>query len=157
MERFGEVLPALCLHPLHLQIGGFLAQLRLGGVKRHLKIEGIDDVEHVAFVNVLVVDDPDFGDLPRYLRRDVRDLHPNAAVPRPGRGDIVVPDERGREQGYSEDEQGRRRPEHGPSETSHATRAFRQRLFERRHWLDAWTLARMRSPFQDGASPFALR
>ena len=62
------MLPALGLHSLHLQIGGFLAQLRLGGVERHLKIEGIDDVEHVALVNVLVVDDPDFGDLPRYLR-----------------------------------------------------------------------------------------
>ena len=151
------MLPALCLHPLHLEIGSFLAQLRLGGVKRHLKIEGVDDVEHVAFVNVLVVDDPDFGDLPRYLRRHVRDLHPNTAVPGPGRGDVVVPDERGREQGYSEDEQGCRRPEHGPGETSHAPRAFGQRLFERRHWLDAWTLARMRSPFQDGASLFALR
>jgi hypothetical protein len=43
--------PALRLHPLDLQIGGFLAQLRLVRVERHLEVEGIDDVEYVALVN----------------------------------------------------------------------------------------------------------
>jgi len=53
-------------HPPDLQIGSFLAQLRLVRVERHWKSR-IDDVEHVALVNVLVVNDPDFGDLPDNL------------------------------------------------------------------------------------------
>jgi hypothetical protein len=104
----GEVHAALRLHSLDLQIGGFLTQLRLARVERHLKIEGIDDVEHVALVNVLVVNDPDFRDLPRHLGRDARDLHADAAVSRPGRGDIGVPDDQRGEHGEDEDEQGRR-------------------------------------------------
>jgi len=42
-----EMPAALCLQPLDLQIGSFLAQLRFVRVERHLKIEGIDRVEHV--------------------------------------------------------------------------------------------------------------
>jgi hypothetical protein len=83
-----KVQPALRLHPLDLQIGGFLAQLRLVCVEGHLEVEGVDDVKHVALVDELVVDDPDFRDLPRHLGRDARDLHADAAVPRPGGGDV---------------------------------------------------------------------
>jgi hypothetical protein len=60
----GQVLAAFCLYPFDLQIGSSLAQNRLAGVERRLKIEGIDDIEQVALVNVLVVDDVDFRDLP---------------------------------------------------------------------------------------------
>jgi DNA-binding winged helix-turn-helix (wHTH) protein len=63
-------------------------------------------VEHVAPENVLVVDDPDFRDLPRHLGRDANDLHADAAVSRPGRCDIGVPDDQCGQHSDDEDEQG---------------------------------------------------
>ena len=108
---------ALRLYLFDLHVSGFLAKLSLCGVECHLEVERIDHVENVALVDELVVDDPDFRDLPRHLRSDVRDLHANAAVPRPWRGNIEVPDDQCCEQGESENEQGRHRLEHGPSES----------------------------------------
>ena len=137
-----------------------LAQLRLVRVERHLEVEGIDDVEHVALVDELVVDDADFRDLPRHLGRDARDLHADAAVSRPGRGDIGVPDDQRGEHGEDEDEQGRRRLERFPSETSHTTWTPGRRPFQRRLCVDGQTLARIRdrrTPFQSSASLLARR
>ena len=78
-------------------------------------------------MNVLVVDDPDFRDLPRHLGRDARDLHADGAVPRPGRGDIEVPDDQRGEHGEDEDEQRRHCLERFPSETSDTSRALGRR------------------------------
>ncbi len=111
-------------------------------------------------MDVLVVDDPDFRDLPRHLGRDVRDLHAHAAVSRPGRGDIGVPDDQGGEQGDGKDEQGRRRLKHGPSETSHTTWTPGRRPFHRCLRLDGQTLTRIRTwqtPFQSSTSLLARR
>ena len=121
------MLPALRLHLLDLQVGGFLAQLRLAGVERHLEIEGIDDVEHISLVNILVVDDPNFRDLPRHLRRDSRDLHANRAVARPGRGHIGIPDHQRGQYSEDEDQKGRRCLERFPSETGQPAWAFGRR------------------------------
>jgi len=70
-------------------------------------------------VNILIVDDPDFRDLPRHFGRDPRDLNANAAVSRPGRGDIGIPNDHRSEHGEDEDENGRLCLERFPSETSH--------------------------------------
>ncbi len=139
------MLPAFRLHLLDLLIGGFLAQLRLARVQRHLKIEGIDDVEHVALVNILVVDDPNFRDLARHLGRDPCDLHANAAVSCPGRGDIGIPDDQRGQHGEDEDEQGRRCLERFPSETSHTARASGHRTFRWRLRVDTHPLTRIRA------------
>ncbi len=126
------MLPTLRLHSPDLQIGCLLAQLRLTRVERYLEVERIDDVEDVALVNILIVDNPEFRDLPGYLRRNARDLHAHAAVSRPGRGDIEVPDNQSSEHGEDEDEQGRRCLEGSLSETSHATWPLWRRPFQRR-------------------------
>jgi len=85
-----------------------------------LKIERIDDVEHVALTNILIVDDPDFCDLPRHLRRDARDLDTDSPIPRPGRGDIEVPDDQRGQYRENDDEHGRRRLQRFPEEPSDA-------------------------------------
>lgn len=76
---------------LHLQVCRPLVDEGLADADGYLEVEGIDDVEHVALVDELVVGHPQLHDFARNLRRDIGDLHAHAAVPRPGRGDIVLP------------------------------------------------------------------
>src|SRR5258705_11210808 len=139
------MLPALWLHLPDLLIGGLLAQVRLARVERHLKIEGIDDVEHVTLVNILVVDHPNFRDLARHLGSDSRDLHANAAVSRPGRGDIGIPDNQRCQHTEDEDEEGCRCLERFPNETGHTTWAPGHRPFQPRRWVDRQMLTRIRA------------
>ena len=64
MAEIRKAHAALGLDPLDLQIGVFLAQLRLARVESNLEIEGVDHVKDVALPDELVVDDADFRDLP---------------------------------------------------------------------------------------------
>ena len=100
-----EPLSPLGLHLLDLQIGGLLPQLRPVFLQRHLKVERIDHVEHVALVNVLIVADPEFYDLAGDLRRNACDLHAHAAVSRPWRRDIIIPCHQGHDDGDERDGQ----------------------------------------------------
>ncbi len=56
----GEIaqrLPPLRLGPLHLKVGSPHPLLRRGGIERGAEIEGVDDVEQVALMHELIVDD----------------------------------------------------------------------------------------------------
>ena len=76
-----EPLSPLGLHLLDLaRIGGPLLRLRRVDAQRNLKVERIDHVKHVAFMNVLIVADPQFRDLAGDLRRHARDLHAHAPI-----------------------------------------------------------------------------
>ena len=97
------------LHLFYLQIGRLLLQLRLVAQQGRLEVEGIDQIEHVALVDILVVANPQFRDLARNLRRHARDLHAHPAVPGPWRANVIVPDHEGHENGDERDGQ-RRKP-----------------------------------------------
>ena len=101
-----EPLSPLGLRLLDLQISRLLPQLGPIFLQRHFKVERIDHVEHVAFVNVLIVADPEFYDLAGDLRRNACDLHADAAVSRPWRRDIIVPCHQGHDDGDERDRQG---------------------------------------------------
>jgi hypothetical protein len=108
----------------------------------------------------LVVDNPDFRDLPGHLRRDARDLHADTAVSCPGRGDIGVPDNQRGERRECEDEHGRRTLEYFPSETRRTTWTPGCRPFWRRLRLGGRTLIPIRdrpTSFQSSASLIARR
>jgi hypothetical protein len=51
----------------------------------------VDDEQHVALMDELVVGDPDFGDGARDLRGDVDDLRQDAAIAGPGGDHVGAP------------------------------------------------------------------
>ena len=86
-----QVLPALGLDLLDLQIGGLLRHDRLVRLDGNREIERVDHVQYVALVDELVVGHPKLDDAARHLRRHAGDLNAHAAVASPRRRDVVVP------------------------------------------------------------------
>ena len=62
-------------------------------------------------MNVLIVADPQFGDLAGNLRRDACDLHAHATVPGPRRRNIIIPCHQSHDDGDEHDGEGREPPE----------------------------------------------
>jgi hypothetical protein len=74
-SKISQRLTTASLELLHLQVGRPGHELSPSLIKCALEVERVDDVEHVALVNVLVINEIDARDLTRHLRRDACDLN----------------------------------------------------------------------------------
>ncbi len=108
--KVGQTLTPCGLDLLDLEVCGPLIDQCLAHANSHFEVERIDDVKDVALVDELVVGHPQLDDLARYLRRDVCDLNADAAIPRPGRGHIVLPCEKRDQDGDQCDGERRKAP-----------------------------------------------
>src|SRR6516165_11778253 len=85
-----QATPTFGLQILHVKVRHPLLQDRLVRAQCDVKIKGIDDIQKVAFVHELVVDNSQFRDLTGNLRRYTCNLNSDTPVACPGPSVIMV-------------------------------------------------------------------